>query len=161
MDVRIRPIGEEDYRAFAALVEEHPLFAAYELTAGRLAASLAEAAGRGNGVLVAEVNNRPAGLVWFLEEGTFYRSGYLRLLVVSKAHAGKGVGSRLMAAAEARVFAHTTDLFLLVNIANAEAQAFYERLGYLRVGELRDYAAPGLHEYIYRKRSDELMKDSL
>ncbi len=143
----------EDAPAFAALVQDHPLFAPYGLTAERLAASLAKALTQCDGLLAARVEGQPAGFAWFLERGAFGRSAYLRLLVVAAAVAGKGVGTALMDAVEAEVFQRGADLFLLVNQTNADAQAFYERRGYVRVGELRDYVAPGLHELLYRKRA--------
>jgi ribosomal protein S18 acetylase RimI-like enzyme len=135
-----------------ALIEGHALFAAYAVSAPKLATELAAALSReGEHVLAAEVEGELVGFVWFLERGTFYASGYVRLVVVAVGQTGGGVGASLMAEAERAVFAKTRDLFLLVNTRNAAAQRFYERLSYARVGLLASYAAPGVDEFIYRK----------
>lgn len=133
------------------------MFRRYGLTSERLAASLKAALERREGLLVAEDASTdgqasPVGLAWYLPNGTFYHSAYLRLLVVSRRATGAGIGARLMDAVEGDVFNNATDLFALVNTENEGAQRFYERRGYNRVGELSDYVGPGLNEFIYRKR---------
>jgi ribosomal protein S18 acetylase RimI-like enzyme len=65
---------------------------------------------------------------------------------------GQGIGAALMAHAEAAMFSHVADVFLLVSDFNVAARRFYERLGYVRVGALADYVVPGVTELIYRKR---------
>lgn len=141
----------------APWVDEHPMFAGYGMTSAKLEAALTAALERGDGLLVAEEeapngDGSLLGLAWFLTKGTFFHSGYLRLLLVTERAVGAGVGGRLMDRVEESVFGAPADLFLLVNIDNAGARRFYERRGYERVGRLDDYAAPGMHEYIYRKR---------
>jgi len=152
--VRIEPMGAADLAGAAALVAGHELFARYGLTPSGLAARLYAALVNGDGLLVARLAGvaAPAGFVWFLERGTFYHSGYVRLLVVGRGYTGLGIGSRLMDAAEAHIFRAAPDVFLLVNTENHGAQRFYEARGYRRVGRLDGYAAPGLDEYVYRKR---------
>lgn len=148
----VRPLALAECERAAALIEGHALFAAYPLSVDKLAADLAAALSRqGEHVLAAEVEDELVGFVWFLERGTFYASGYIRLVVVAADQTGGGVGAALMAEAERAVFAKTRDLFLLVNTRNAAAQRFYERRGYARVGMLASYAAPGVDEFIYRK----------
>lgn len=142
----------EDIPRCAAMVQGHTLFEAYGLVPQRLEKELWAGLSRGDGLLVAVACGHPAGFAWYLERGCFGRSAYLRLLVVESGRVGQGIGRRLMEEVEARAFARAEDLFLLVNVHNAGAQAFYQRLGYACVGKLLDYAGPGLHEYIYRKR---------
>lgn len=155
--VAVRPLTEDDVAICARWVDEHPLFVPYGMTSAILASSLRTAFEGGEGLLVAEATtgSEPGsllGLAWFLTKGAFSRSGYLRLLLVSERATGGGIGRALMGAVETAVFADATDLLLLVNKDNVGAQRFYERLDYTRIGELDDYVAPGLHEYIYRKR---------
>jgi ribosomal protein S18 acetylase RimI-like enzyme len=136
----------------AALIAGHALFAAYALSAPKVATELAAALSReGEHVLASEVEGELVGFVWFLECGTFSASGYVRLVVIAADRTGTGVGAALLTAAEEIVFAKTRNLFLLVNTRNAAAQRFYERIGYARVGMLESYAAPGVDEFIYRK----------
>lgn len=149
--VRLGPLDPAGIPAFAALVDGHPMFQEYGLRPARLATQLAGALERGDAVLTATLGNDPAGLVWFMESGTFSTGGYIRLIVVSPRHTGAGIGGLLMDAAEAAVFRGTPHLFLLVNTGNRAAQAFYRRRGYRQVGELPSFAAPGVDEYIYYK----------
>lgn len=155
--IGIRALTADDVATCAAWVDEHPMFRHYGLTPERLAASLTTALERGEGLVVAEDvlpdgQTAPVGMAWYLPQGTFYHSAYLRLLIVSREATGGGVGGRLMDAVENEVFKHTTDFFALVNTENDGAQRFYERRGYERVGQLSDYVGSGLNEFIYRKR---------
>lgn len=156
--MRTRELMIGDVSLCADWVDEHPLFQRYGLTPRRMAASLTTALQRREQLLIAEDVSSPngaipVGLAWYLPQGTFYHSAYLRLLIVSPRATGSGVGGQLMDVVEATVFERVTDLFALVNTENYGAQRFYERRGYKRVGELPDYVGPGLHEYIYRKQS--------
>ena len=152
--VRVRELTAEDIDGCSAVVEGVPFFAAYGLTAQRLRQELVGALARGEGLLVAVRSGTVAGFAWYLPRGTFYHSAYLRLLAVAKEVARAGIGGRLMDEVETRAFGGARDLFLLVNVENTGAQRFYERRGYVRVGQLADFAVPGLHEYIYRKVAD-------
>lgn len=155
--LRIQELTLGGETEFAALISGHEMFSEYGMDAEWLANSLRGALEREEPVLIAYVAGTPAGLVWFLTEGTFHVGGYVRLLVVASSLAGEGVGSALMDAAEAHVFTARQDLFLLVNTNNLAAQRFYSRRGYQRVGELKGFAAPGVDEYIFHKR--QLMQE--
>ena len=150
--ITLRTLAEQDCAVFARLIRGHRLFEPYRLTPARLAGQLSEALKLGHGLIGAEAAGQPAGLTWYLTGGTFGHGGYLRLMVVASGQTGRGIGTLLMQEVEGRVFAVSRELFLLVNVANAAAQAFYEAKGYVRVGRLDDFAQPGQHEYIYRKR---------
>lgn len=63
-------------------------------------------------------------------------------VLVLRAARGRGVGAALMAAVEAAARARgRTLLFLDTSVGAAGAEAFYERLGYVRGGGIPDYAA--------------------
>jgi ribosomal protein S18 acetylase RimI-like enzyme len=53
--------------------------------------------------------------------------------------------------AEERIFRRGPNVYLLVSDFNVKAQAFYRKLGYVKVGALRDYVVPGITERVYRK----------
>jgi ribosomal protein S18 acetylase RimI-like enzyme len=152
---KINPIVASDCSIFASLVEGHGIFKPYQLSSEQLATDLADAILKGDQLFGAKIGGQVAGFIWFLEQGTFYHSGYIRLIVVSSLFAGGGVGTKLMDAAEAKVFAKTSNLFLLVSVDNLHAQSFYEKRSYMRVGELHDFVGPGLHEFVYRKHNKE------
>jgi GNAT superfamily N-acetyltransferase len=148
----VRPARAPDVPSLAALVDGHPLFERYGLRPAALAASLARALERGDRVWVDDDGGAPRGFAWWTPTGAFARSPYLRLLVVAADATGAGVGARLMDAVEAGAFAVADDLFALANVDNAGARRFYARRGYVEVGRIDDYVAPGLHEVVLRKR---------
>ena len=77
--------------------------------------------------------------------------GYIRSICVAADARSSGVGSRLIAFAEERIFRETPNVFLFVSSFNTRARALYERLGYEQVGELKDYLAAGVSEILMRK----------
>jgi ribosomal protein S18 acetylase RimI-like enzyme len=77
--------------------------------------------------------------------------GYIRILCVDPNTRGRGLGSRLIAFAEERIFREWPNAFLFVSSFNPRARALYERLGYEVVGELKDYIVRGASEILMRK----------
>ncbi len=126
--------------------------ARYGRDAGRIEADLAAALGRGDGLLLAEAQGRPAGLAWFLREGTFAMGGYLKLMAVLPEAQARGVGRALLDAFEAEVAAASPHAFLLCSDFNVAAQRFYERHGWARVGALPGLVLADVAELVYWKR---------
>jgi len=100
-------------------------------------------------VYVAELDGRFAGFIILLLSGVL--NGYLRTIAVEADLRGAGVGSRLVAFAEERIFSQSPNAFLCVTSFNDRARSLYERLGYEYVGELKDFFVPGVSELLYRK----------
>jgi ribosomal-protein-alanine N-acetyltransferase len=98
---------------------------------------------------LAMVDHAVAGFVVLVMQGTLV--GYLQTICVAPDRRGSGIGRALMEHAEAMVFARHPNLFLTVSDFNEPAQRFYERLGYERVGALRDYLVAGRSEILMRK----------
>lgn len=98
---------------------------------------------------IAVVDGAIAGFLVLAMSGALV--GYLQTICVAEQARGKGIGRALMAFAEALAFARHPNLFLMVSDFNRAAQRFYERLGYERVGELRDYLIAGHSEVLMRK----------
>jgi ribosomal protein S18 acetylase RimI-like enzyme len=155
--VVVRPLGAADVGACAAIMTELPLWQGYGVSAS--AARFAEALSGASHVRVAEEEGRVLGFVEYLIRGTFGHSGYVWAVGVAANAQGRGVGGRLMDAAEAEIFEAGPNVFLLVKAANAGAQRFYERRGYRRVGTLPDYILPGVTEVLYRKTRGPIRRD--
>ena len=64
---------------------------------------------------------------------------------------GQGLGSRLIAFTEERIFRDHPNVFLCVSGFNHAARRLYERLGYTCIGELKDYVVQDQSEWLYRK----------
>jgi ribosomal-protein-alanine N-acetyltransferase len=78
-------------------------------------------------------------------------AGYIQTVCVAQEKRGQGIGARLMAFAEERIFRDSPNVFLCVSSFNAGARRLYERLGYRVVGELADYLVAGHSETLMRK----------
>ncbi len=143
---------EPDASSCAAIMHASPLWVRYGITT-------LEAARRALGDMlagtrlgfVAEDAGGVIGFVVYTVEGTFVHSGYVRAVAVAPDAQRRGVGGRLMDAAEAAILGRGPNVFLLVSAWNTDAQRFYERRGYRRVGEIPDYVRRGITECLYRK----------
>jgi ribosomal protein S18 acetylase RimI-like enzyme len=100
-------------------------------------------------VYVARMGNVLAGHVVVNMQGPF--AGYIQALVVGPEWRSRGIGAKLLQFAEERIFQESPNVFLCVSGFNARAQAFYARLGYERIGELKDYVIAGESEFLMRK----------
>jgi [ribosomal protein S18]-alanine N-acetyltransferase len=103
---------------------------------------------------VAFLEGEVVGFVILVMHGAFV--GYIQSVCVAPGLRGLGLGRRLMAFAEERIFRESPNVFLNVASFNPEAQRLYERLGYEVVGELRDYIVPGHSEILMRKSTGPL-----
>ncbi len=148
----IRPLENSEIPALAAILADLPLMVRYKRTAAAIGADLEAALARGDGLKVWDAGGGAEGLSWFFPSGTFGLGGYLRLIAVSPRTHGKGVGTALLEAFEAGVAKQSRHAFLLVSSFNTDAQRFYERHGYVRVGALPALVLPDVDEFIYWKR---------
>lgn len=98
---------------------------------------------------LAKVSGEPAGFLMISMQGAFV--GYVQLLGVAPACRGQGVGKALIEYAERRIFRETPNVFICVSDFNQEAQRFYARMGYQKVGELTDFIIAGHAEILLRK----------
>ena len=78
-------------------------------------------------------------------------TGYIQTVCAGPEARGSGIGSRLVAFAEERIFRESANVFLCVSSFNPRARALYERLGYETIGEIRDFLIRGESEILMRK----------
>jgi ribosomal protein S18 acetylase RimI-like enzyme len=98
---------------------------------------------------LAKVAGERAGFLMISMQGAFV--GYVQLLGVAPEFRGRGVGKALIEYAERRIFRETPNVFICVSDFNQEAQAFYAKMGYQKVGELADFIIAGHAEILLRK----------
>jgi ribosomal-protein-alanine N-acetyltransferase len=98
---------------------------------------------------LARVAGEPAGFLMISMQGAFV--GYIQLLGVAPEFRSRGVGKALIEFAEQRIFRETPNVFICVSDFNREAQGFYAKMGYQRIGELKDFIIPGHAEILLRK----------
>jgi ribosomal-protein-alanine N-acetyltransferase len=100
-------------------------------------------------VFVALAHGSVAGFIVLVMHGALI--GYIQTVCVAAERRGGGIGTRLVASAEERIFRESPNVFLCVSSFNPGARRLYERLGYTLVGELTDYLVAGHSELLFRK----------
>ena len=85
---------------------------------------------------------------YVLTRDDFFDYGFVSLVVVSPAHQRRGVGVRLLAAAEAACT--TAKLFTSTNQSNLAAQRLFASAGFVRSGQI-DHLDEGDPELVYMK----------
>jgi ribosomal-protein-alanine N-acetyltransferase len=109
-----------------------------------------------------EIVRNPAKEVWVAGDADGPRAflildmrgaftGYVQTICVRADARGQGLGTRLLAWAEERIFRESPNVFLCVSSFNEGARRLYERLGYAVVGTLDDYIVRGHGEVLLRK----------
>ncbi len=77
-------------------------------------------------------------LAFAMRPNSMHRAEVQKLLVHTR-HRGKGIAKRLMSAAEAEALTHGRTLLILDTKLGDAAEGLYEKLGYVRVGEIPKY----------------------
>jgi [ribosomal protein S18]-alanine N-acetyltransferase len=98
---------------------------------------------------VAKLADQVAGFIVIAMTGAFV--GYIQTVCVAPECRNKGLGSRLIAFAEQRIFRESPNVFVCVSSFNHRAHKLYIRLGYRQVGELVDFIVSGHSELLLRK----------
>jgi len=146
----IRTGSPGDLSRVASLMAESPLLQRYRTTHEGALEALTAALAQGDELLVA--GEPVVGFAWLtFAPRMFNGAAYLRLLLVSAEASGRGVGSELLAAAEASARMRASHLYLLVTADNTGARRFYERREYRYVGDLPGLVFPDLDEALYYK----------
>jgi ribosomal protein S18 acetylase RimI-like enzyme len=100
-------------------------------------------------VYVAVIKNEVAGFTILDMNGGF--RGYIQTVAILPEWRNQGIGSKLIQFAEERIFRDSPNVFMCVSSFNENAQRLYTRLGYERIGELKDYIVSGHAEILLRK----------
>ena len=103
----------------------------------------------------AELNGETIGLSCF--KLGFMRGAFMSLIVVRRDHRASGVGTLLMDFVEASIFARTQNVFSSFASFNRDAQRFFRRRGYTRVGRIKQLLVPEHDEILIRKCRADLV----
>lgn len=103
----------------------------------------------GKEVYVAAGGKEIQGFIILNMQGSFI--GYIQSIGVAPEWRSRGIGRRLIATAEERIFREAPNVFICVSSFNPGAQRFYRRLGYETIGEIRDFIVRGHSEILLRK----------
>jgi [ribosomal protein S18]-alanine N-acetyltransferase len=81
--------------------------------------------------------------------GTF--KGYIQSILIKPNHRDRGLGSTLLKFCEERIFQISPNVFICVSSFNKKAARLYYKLGYEKVGVLKDFVVKGQSETLLRK----------
>ena len=98
---------------------------------------------------IAEIDDLLAGFIILDMKGVFV--GYIKTICVFPEWRSQGLGSRLIEFAEERIFRESPNVFMCVSSFNEKAFELYQRLGYEKIGELKDFIVSGYSEFLLRK----------
>jgi ribosomal protein S18 acetylase RimI-like enzyme len=99
----------------------------------------------------AHIDDAPGGIMILHSRGVA-GSPYLKTIAVAEKYRSLGVGKALIEFAEDLYRKEAKHFFLCVSSFNNRAQSFYERLGYEKVGEFKDYIIEGESEILMHKK---------
>lgn len=147
IDVRIVPAAtDEHFERSARLLSENEPW----ITLGRTYEySLQKVRDPGGELYVALADGVVAGCILIEMHGQL--KGFIRSICTDGAYRGMGIGTKLMAFAEERVFRDVPNLFIFAASFNPKAKALYLRLGYEEVGVFKNYIVQGSDECLLRK----------
>lgn len=100
-------------------------------------------------IYVAALKTEIIGFIILQLEGTF--TGYIQTIAVKEGWRNHGIGSALLAFAEDKIFSIKPNVFLCVSSFNKKAQRLYRRLGYEKIGVIRNFIVNGHDEVLLRK----------
>ena len=78
-------------------------------------------------------------------------AGYIQSICLATGARNRGIGSRVIAWAEDRIFRDSPNVFICVSSFNTAAQRLYTRLGYETVGVLTQFVVDEHDELLLRK----------
>jgi len=146
-ELEIVPLnGDAEARACAEMMASSDPWIFFGRTFEQCLARVTNPAGE---VWVAREDGTARGFIILLLQGAFV--GYIQVVCVASDARSSGIGSKLVAFAEERIFRQFPNVFLCVSSINPRARQLYERLGYRLVGELDDYLVRGHSEFLMRK----------
>ncbi len=77
--------------------------------------------------------------------------GYIQSICVSPELRSSGLGTALIRFAEERIFSMSPNVFMLVSAFNEKAAELYFKLGYEKIGTLKNFVLDGYDEFLLRK----------
>jgi len=100
-------------------------------------------------VYICREGEQLCGFIVLQMAGVF--KGYIQSICVSPEMRDSGLGSALIQFAEERIFSISPNVFMLVSAFNEKAFRLYARLGYEKIGTLKNFVIDGYDEILLRK----------
>ncbi len=151
MNVIVRDMKIEEIPDVAIMTTNSTMGELYFQSDAKKVQSILESARRDEKVLVAEVEGKAVGFIWFDLNGVFRIHPYIHLHFVRTDMRGQGIGKALLKAYEQSASRVSTKTFLAVAEFNFRASALYEAEGYKFVGSVPGLYREGVTENLLMK----------
>jgi ribosomal protein S18 acetylase RimI-like enzyme len=102
-------------------------------------------------IYIAEKDGEIVGFVTLRVNGVGNIGAYLRMIAVAEKFRGQGIGKQIINYIEEIAYIHTPNVFLICSVENQDAQRFYEKNGFEKIGVMKDLVIKGHDEIWYRK----------
>ncbi len=155
MHIRIHEAELQDIPEMAEIIASAEAWISYGIDynqARRMLSTLPDALYVAISVKTGEV----VGFGSLRRDGVGNIGAYVRLFAVKDKYRGRGVGRQLMDFIWQIAVQTSPNLFLICSENNREALAFYEKMGFARVGVMPDLVVAGRHEVLMRRTSGPL-----
>ena len=98
--------------------------------------------------------NTSLGFVMIKLQGHF--TGYIQTIVIIEEARGKGIGEAAIKYVEELIFKVSPNVFICVSSFNKRAEQLYLRMGFEKIGVLKNYVKEGYDEVFMRKTKGSL-----
>ena len=156
MHVRIRTMCAADRPAIVEILKKTEAFAPadVEVALELIDCYLADSAGSGYRLLIADVDGQPAGYICYgstpLTQGTWD----IYWIATDPGQKGRGIGAKLLKSAEENIRSAAGRQILIETSSSPlylEARRFYLARGYINISSIPDFYSPGDNKITFRK----------
>lgn len=98
--------------------------------------------------------NTPLGFVMIKLQGPF--TGYIQTIVIIEQARGRGIGEAAIHYVEELIYKVSPNVFICVSTFNKRAEQLYLRMGFEKIGVLKNYVKEGYDELFMRKTKGPL-----
>jgi len=102
-------------------------------------------------IYLAEKDGEIVGFVTLRINGVGNIGAYLRMIAVAEKFRGQGIGTQMINYIGEIASTHIPNVFLICSVENDDAQKFYEKNGFEKIGVMKDLVINGNDEIWYRK----------
>ena len=155
MNIIIRGMTKEEVPEIATMIANSTMGELYFESNSFKIEDILVNARRDESVLVAVVEDKVVGFIWYDLNGVFRIHPYVHLHFVRTDMRGQGVGKSLLQAFETNALAVSKKTFLAVAEFNYRASGLYEKEGYKYMGSIPGLYREGVAENLLMKQIEK------
>lgn len=102
-------------------------------------------------IYIAEMDKKVIGFITLRINGVGNIGAYIRMIAVAEQYRGQGIGTVLINYVSDIASKNIPNLFLICSVENVDAQHFYKKIGFEKIGVMKDLVIKGHDEILFRK----------